>query len=116
MDSVIQIKDNSAFQKTIFVCLLLICASSYISPPLALFLGLLAAQTIGHPFIHFNQKATNILLQFSVAGLGFGMNVFSAMHAGKEGFLFTVFSIAITLTVGLLFGYFLKIDGKYSNL
>ncbi len=115
MNSIPSLK-NSTLQKIIFVCLLLICASSFINPPMALLLGLLATQTIGHPFIQFNQKVTNFLLQLSVVGLGFGMNVFSAIHAGKEGFLFTVFSIAITLTAGLLFGYILKIESKISFL
>jgi hypothetical protein len=58
----------------------LICVS--ISPPVALLLGLVAANFTGNP-LRFNAKAINLLLQFSVVGLGFGMNVNSALSTGK---------------------------------
>jgi hypothetical protein len=35
-----------------------------------------------------------------VVGLGFGMNVTSAMKAGKEGIVFTIVSITGTLIMG----------------
>ncbi len=104
------------YRQAIFVVLLIACLTPWISAPTALFMGLVVAQTIGHPFIHLNQKATNLLLQFSVVGLGFGMNVFSAIQAGKGGIIFTVFCIFGTLTLGLLFGKLLKIEHKTSFL
>jgi uncharacterized integral membrane protein (TIGR00698 family) len=52
----------------------------------------------------------------SVVGLGFGMNVHSAMQAGKEGVLFTIASIAGTLLFGYLIGKWLYIDKKTSYL
>jgi len=110
------LKIDSKSQKLLFVALLGLCLTSWISPPLALFIGLIAAQTIGHPFVHLNQKATSILLQFSVVGLGFGMNIFSAIEVGREGFIFTICSIFGTLTLGLLLGRFLKIEHKTSFL
>nr|WP_228779419.1 MULTISPECIES: putative sulfate exporter family transporter [Chryseobacterium] len=79
-------------------------------------MGLVIAQFIGHPYLHLNHKATHILLQVSVVGLGFGMNVTSAMKAGKEGILFTIVSIIGTLVIGYLMGKFLKIDKKSSYL
>lgn len=110
------LKNKSKFSKAIFILLVVICLLPCVSPPIALLLGLLVAQTIGHPFIHINQKATNFLLKISVVGLGFGMNVFSAIQSGKEGFIFTVISIIATLSFGLLFGKQLKIEGKTSFL
>ncbi|MBK0382521.1 putative sulfate exporter family transporter [Pedobacter sp. SD-b] len=110
------LKFNYTFKEIIFIVLLVLCLSPWVSPPLALFLGLITAQTIGHPFIHLNQKATSILLQFSVVGLGFGMNIFSAIQAGKEGVIFTIFSIFGTLILGLSLGKFLKIEQKTSYL
>jgi hypothetical protein len=56
-----------------------------ISPPVA-FLGLVAANFTGNPFYGLMLKAINLLLQFSVVGLGFGMNVNSALSTGKTGF------------------------------
>lgn len=103
-------------QQVIFVLLLVICISGLISPPIALVLGLVAANISGNPFLRFNAKAINILLQLSVIGLGFGMNVNSAISAGKTGFLFTVASIFSTLLLGLMIGKWLKIDKKTSHL
>jgi uncharacterized integral membrane protein (TIGR00698 family) len=110
------IKNNSTVQQAIFVLLLLLCLFPIISPPIALLLGLIVANLFGHPFLHLNHKATNILLQVSVVGLGFGMNVNSAVTAGKEGFLFTVGSIVLTIVLGTLLGKWLKIQKKTSHL
>ncbi|WP_348822516.1 YeiH family protein [Flavobacterium aestuarii] len=110
------LKINTTAQQIIFVLLLLLCLFPFISPPLALLLGLIVANLSGHPFLHLNHKAVNILLQFSVVGLGFGMNVHSATAAGKEGFLFTVGSIAVTLALGTLLGKWFRIEEKTSHL
>jgi uncharacterized integral membrane protein (TIGR00698 family) len=76
----------------------------------------LVAQLIGHPYLHLNHKATQLLLQMSVVGLGFGMNVHTALQAGKEGVLFTIASISTTLLFGYLLGKWLKIERKTSHL
>ncbi|WP_312078748.1 putative sulfate exporter family transporter [Chryseobacterium sp.] len=103
-------------REVIFFVLVVLCLSPFVSPPVALLLGLIVAQFIGHPYLHLNHKATHILLQVSVVGLGFGMNVTSAMKAGKEGIVFTIVSIIGTLVIGYLMGKFLKIDKKSSYL
>jgi uncharacterized integral membrane protein (TIGR00698 family) len=107
---------NTTVQQIIFVLLLLLCLFPIISPPIALLLGLIVANLSGHPFLHLNHKATNILLQVSVVGLGFGMNVHSAVTAGKEGFIFTIGSIIATITLGTLLGKWFKIQKKTSHL
>lgn len=103
-------------REVIFVIALTACLTPWISPPVALMIGLVIAQFIGHPFLHLNHKATHILLQISVVGLGFGMNVHSALKAGSEGFLFTVASITGTLIIGYIAGRLLKIESKTSHL
>jgi uncharacterized integral membrane protein (TIGR00698 family) len=100
----------------IFVLILILCLFPIISAPIALLLGLVVANVFGHPFLHLNHKATSVLLQISVVGLGFGMNVNSALNTGKEGFLFTVFSILTTLVLGYFLGKWLKIERKTSHL
>jgi uncharacterized integral membrane protein (TIGR00698 family) len=110
------LKINTTVRQIIFVVLLLLCLFPIISPPIALLLGLVVANLSGHPFLHLNHKATNILLQLSVVGLGFGMNVHSAVAAGKEGFLFTVGSIVVTIVLGILLGKWLNIQKKTSHL
>lgn len=103
-------------RKVIFIIAALICLLPFMSPPLALLLGLVLAQLMEHPYLHLNHKATNWLLKLSVIGLGFGMNVFSAMKAGKEGVLFTIVSIFGVLTLGYILGKVFKIERKTSFL
>ncbi|WP_209391275.1 YeiH family protein [Chryseobacterium sp. RR2-3-20] len=103
-------------REVIFLLAVVLCLSPLVSPPIALLMGLIIAQFIGHPYLHLNHKATHILLQVSVVGLGFGMNVTSALKAGKEGILFTIVSIIGTLVIGFFMGKFLKIEKKTSYL
>lgn len=103
-------------RKIIFMACIALCLSPLVSPAIALLMGLVIAQFTGHPYLHLNHKATHILLQFSVVGLGFGMNVHSAMQAGKEGMLFTVASISCTFVFGYLMGKWLHIEKKTSYL
>jgi len=103
-------------REVIFLLFFVFCLSPLISPPLALLMGLIIAQFVGHPYLRLNHKATHILLQVSVVGLGFAMNVTSALKAGKEGVVFTVISITGTLLLGYFLGKFLKIDKKTSYL
>ncbi len=105
-----------ASRKSIFLLVLLLCLSPYISPPIALLLGIAIAQFVGHPYLHLNHKATHLLLQVSVVGLGFGMNVNTALKAGKEGILFTIVSIFSTLVLGYFSGKLLKVEKKTSFL
>jgi len=107
---------NITTREIIFVIALLLCLTPFITPPIALLIGFAMAQLVGHPFLHLNHKATSLLLKLSVVGLGFGMNVQTAIHAGKEGILFAVASIAGTLGLGMLLGRFLKIEKKTSHL
>ena len=93
-----------------------LCLSPLISPPIALLMGLIIAQFIGHPYLNLNHKATHILLQVSVVGLGFGMNVNNALKAGKEGFILTIVSIIGTILIGIFLGKILKIEEKISFL
>jgi uncharacterized integral membrane protein (TIGR00698 family) len=103
-------------KQIIFVILLLLCLTSIISPPIALLLGLLVANLSGNPFLEFNHKAITILLQFSVVGLGFGMNATSALSAGKEGLVLTIASIFSTIILGAFLGKWFRIDKKTSHL
>ena len=115
-ESFIFFRVNTKLQQFIFGVLLFLCASSFVTPPIALVLGLLVANLFGHPYLHLNHKATNVLLQISVVGLGFGMNVNSALAAGKDGFLFTIGSILSTLILGTFIGKWLNIEKKTSHL
>lgn len=103
-------------QKIIFFLALILCLTPLISPPVALLSGLIIANLSGHPFLHLNHKITHILLQVSVIGLGFSMNVNSALAAGKNGFSITILSIFSTLILGTFLGKWFGTDKKTSHL
>ncbi|GAA4376852.1 putative sulfate exporter family transporter [Hymenobacter koreensis] len=100
----------------LFGFLLLVCLSPWGSPPLALALGLALALTMGNPFPAQSKQYTGKLLQWSVIGLGFGMNAHTALQAGREGIVFAVASIAGTLVLGYLVGRWLGISRRTSHL
>ena len=103
-------------KKIIFISCAAFCLSPFASPSTALLLGLVIAQFTGHPYLHLNHKATHILLQASVVGLGFGMNVHTALQAGGQGILFTIASISCTLIFGYFLGRWFNIEKKTSFL
>jgi uncharacterized integral membrane protein (TIGR00698 family) len=106
----------NAARIVVFVALLVVCASGFVSPPIALALGLALALTLGHPFPKQNSKATKILLQLSVVGLGFGMNLATVVAAGKRGIAWTAATIVITLILGFLAGRALRVARTTSHL
>ena len=92
-------------------------ATSFMTPPVALFLGLLFALLCGQPCPKFNKKASKKLLQYAVVGLGFGMNLYQSIASGKEGMMFTIVSVAGTMLIGMLIGYkLLKVNKTTSYL
>ena len=91
--------------------------SAWVTPPLALFLGLAFALVCGQAHPKFNKKTSKYLLQYSVVGLGFGMNLHSALASGKEGMEFTIISVVGTLLIGWFIGRkMLKVDKNTSYL
>ena len=64
-----------------------------------------------------DKKISKYLLQYSVVGLGFGMNLQASLASGKEGMEFTVISVVGTLLIGWVIGRkFLKVDRDTSYL
>lgn len=89
---------------------------SFITPAVALFVGLMFALCFGCPYPKFNKKGSKFLLQASVVGLGFGMNVTESLKSGSEGMMFTIVSVIGVMVLGVLFGYWLKLNRKTSYL
>ena len=77
---------------------------AWVTPPVALFLGLAFALLCGQAHPKFNKKMSKYLLQYSVVGLGFGMNLHASLASGKEGMAFTVVSVFGTLLAGWVIG------------
>lgn len=85
--------------------------SEWVTPPVALFIGLAFALICGQAHPKFNKKTSKYLLQYSVVGLGFGMNLQASLASGKEGMEFTIISVLGTMLIGWFIGKkFLHID------
>lgn len=102
--------------KAVFILIILFCLSPFVSPPIALALGLVIAFTFGNPFPQLQGRPTKYLLQTSVVLLGFGMNLSSVYKAGKDGILFTIVTIFGTLVLGYFVGKALKVADRTSTL
>jgi uncharacterized integral membrane protein (TIGR00698 family) len=103
-------------RQVVFGLLLVFCLTPWASPPVALALGLALAQTVGNPFAKQSKAATAKLLQYSVVGLGFGMDAHAAVQAGRQGILFTVVSIFGTLVLGYFAGRWLGLGRQVTHL
>jgi uncharacterized integral membrane protein (TIGR00698 family) len=102
--------------KIIFILLFLISFSGRISPPLALFAGIILGLTLANPFESQSRTAARVLLQASVVALGFGMNLHEVLKAGRSGFIYTALGISFALIVGLTLGKLLRVRGNSSML
>lgn len=91
--------------------------SSWVTPPVALFVGLAFALLCGQAYPKFNKKVSKKLLQYSVVGLGFGMNLHASLASGKEGMMFTIISVIGTMLLGMFIGRkLLKVNRDTSYL
>ncbi|MGL4853096.1 MAG: YeiH family protein [Phocaeicola sp.] len=91
--------------------------ASWVTPPVALFAGLAFALICGQAYPTFNKTFSKYLLQYSVVGLGFGMNLQQSLASGKDGMAFTVISVIGTMIIGMWLGRkLLKVDRDTSYL
>src|SRR5271154_2494759 len=95
--------------RIIFILCLLVSASGFVSPPIALALGLLFGLSFAHPYGDEAGKFSKFLLQASVVGLGFGMNLHQVVRAGRSGFVYTMLGIGFTLLAGMRLGSLLGV-------
>lgn len=118
MASTFSVKNNKflSLPSGIYILLGILCLTPFITAPIALFAGLIFALTIGTPWTYFNKSASKYLLQISVVGLGFGMNISDALHAGSDGMLFTIASVSGVMLIGILAGKWMKIPRVSSYL
>ena len=98
----------------LFLALAVLSFSPLISPPIALLFGILFVNIFGK--VLETDSFVKKLLQYSIVGLGFGINLNTAIEAGSQGFLFTVSTIALVMIFGLLLAKILKIDKTIAQL
>jgi len=95
--------------QTVFILCLLVSGSGLVSPPVALTIGLVFGLLAKNPYSGLAQKVSKILLQASVVGLGFGMDLHEVLRAGRSGFAYTMFGIVFALAAGMGLGMILGV-------
>lgn len=95
---------------------MILAASGLLSPPLALTIGIIFGFSFAHPFPGVSKSLTKFLLQASVVGLGFGMDLQEVLHVGRTGFMYTAASISIAMILGLTMGRMLDVKKRISFL
>ena len=98
----------------LFLALAVLSFSPIVSPPIALLFGILFVNIFGK--VLETDTFVKKLLQYSIIGLGFGINLNTAIEAGSQGFLFSVSTIALVMIFGLLLAKILKIDKTIAQL
>jgi len=104
------------FQKILFFFLVIFCLSPLASSPVALAFGIAFTIIIGNPYEQTLHKYIHLLLQVSIVGLGFGLKLDEALHAGKEGIILTLLSITTVMVLGYFLGRLLKLEKPLSYL
>jgi uncharacterized integral membrane protein (TIGR00698 family) len=102
--------------KKLFFVGMIITASGFISPPIALAMGLAYGFTFLHPYHVESKQLSKFLLQASVVGLGFGMDLQQVLDAGRSGFIYTAASISIAMFLGWALGKLFSVEKRVSFL
>jgi len=102
--------------KNIFFIGLILAASGLVSPPIALAGGLIYGFSFIHPYHVDAKKLSKILLQVSVVGLGFGMDLQQVLQAGRAGFIYTAAGISFAVLLGWGLGRLLRVKQRISFL
>jgi uncharacterized integral membrane protein (TIGR00698 family) len=102
--------------KILFIAGLVVAASGLLSPPVALAAGIAYGFSFAHPFHTQAHHGSKLLLQLSVIGLGFGMNLHQVLQAGRSGYLYTASSITFALLLGWALGKLLRVKPTTSYL
>jgi uncharacterized integral membrane protein (TIGR00698 family) len=102
--------------KVLFLACAVVCGSGFVSPPLALALGLVFGLSFAHPYQAQSHRMSKLLLQASVVGLGFGMNLQQIVQTGKLSFVYTFAGICGALLLGRLLGQAMDVQSKSAYL
>lgn len=126
MEELIDYRDNYGLNNVILqeitcvmiriLFIVLVIASAFVTPSIALFAGIVFALLLKHPYPVTAKKISKYLLQIAVVGLGFGMNLHESLAAGRDGMLFTIVSVTGVMVIGYLFGRWLKLPVKLAYL
>ncbi|MEJ8756006.1 putative sulfate exporter family transporter [Pontibacter sp. H259] len=95
---------------------LAILFTTFLSAPLALFVGLIMGLLIGNPWQKHTSVASKYALQIAVVGLGFGIDLHQVSATGLSGIIYTAITLTITLGLAFILGKTFGIKAKLSHL
>lgn len=104
------------FPKTVYLLIIILVLLGIINSPTALLLGFIYTLIFKNPFSAYSHKAIHYFLKISVVGLGFGMLINQTLETSKEGLGLTIYSIVLTVFLGLLLTRLFKLDLKLGHL
>ncbi|MFT5789295.1 MAG: putative integral membrane protein (TIGR00698 family) [Shewanella sp.] len=110
------ILNQSRAQLTLFILAALLCLVPIISSPIALILGFTLASVGWAPDQVILAKLTKKLLAYSIVGLGFGIQLDTAITVSLENLPLIIGSIIFTLVLGVALTRILKLDSKTGYL
>lgn len=94
--------------KWIYGGLFFLCAMPFVSPTIALSIGIFLS--ICGIKLEKSSTYTSTILQASIVFLGFGMSLTQVINASKTAFFDTAISVVVVMICGILLGKLLKID------
>lgn len=92
----------------LFPVIIGICFLPFVSPAIALCLGI-GLSLVGIRPTNIHQYTAQIL-QLSIVLMGFGMNLHDVITASKSGFIETLFSVTTVMLCGILLGKLFKVE------
>jgi uncharacterized integral membrane protein (TIGR00698 family) len=103
-------------RKTLFLLLAAACATPWVGTGLGLALVVAFSLLLKNPWPEATARYSKMLLQLSVVGLGFGMEIAQVWQVGKSSVVYTFVGIVGTLMAGKLLGRALKTPVATSTL
>ena len=109
-------KAPSGVVQIVFLVATAVCALPWISPPVALALGLGFGIANANPWPAQTASLSKTMLRLCVIGLGFGVQLYTVIAAGRASFGYTALGILIAMVVGLALGRMLQVPRNLALL
>jgi uncharacterized integral membrane protein (TIGR00698 family) len=116
LDALLSICHAQYVNRNLFFAGLILAATGLLSPAIALTLGLAFGFTCMHPYHAGSRRLSKLLLQASVVGLGFGMNLQQVLRVGRTGFVYTAAGISFAMLLGWGLGKVFSVKNRISFL
>lgn len=99
-----------------YFLILSVSFTKFISPAMAIVLGILTAIILNAPIAERITPYSNNLLKIAVIGLGFSLNIVHIITVGSNAIWITLIGITLTMIVGIKLGIWFRTEKKTSML